>query len=177
MFLTILDLVLILIIFCFIAYGFALGLIQAIGSLVGLFLGAWIAGMYYQPVGDWLSPFILNNQKAAYVVAFILVFIIVSKIVGLIFLLIEKVFHIISIIPFLKTINRLAGGLLGLAEGVLFLGLGLYVANQFFQSGRIHELIQESQVAALLLIAAKLLVPLIPKLIEQAKSFILDKIQ
>jgi len=64
-------------------------------------------------------------------VAFILIFILINKIIGLIFYLIGKAFNLISIIPFLKSINRLAGLILGLIEGVLVMGLVIYAVAKF----------------------------------------------
>ena len=74
MFLTILDLVLILILFIFITFGFVLGLLQAIGAIVGVAVGTWLAGHFYQPVAAWLTPIFLGHSLAANIVAFILIF-------------------------------------------------------------------------------------------------------
>ena len=63
MYLTILDLVLILIVFIFITFGFITGLIQTIGALVGIVAGTWIAGLYFEPVGQWHRTVDIDTPK------------------------------------------------------------------------------------------------------------------
>lgn len=167
MFLTILDLILLLILFLFIAFGFALGLVQTIGALIGVVLGAWLAGQWYQPVGDWLTPILLGHATAAYIIAFILVFTIINRLVGLAFWFINKIFNLISIIPFTKSLNRLLGALLGLLEGTLALGIILYFSSQITISEWWLEVINGSQVAGWLMAMAGILVPLLPEIIEK----------
>lgn len=128
---TLIDVLLIAIILFFGAAGFFFGFIGSIGSLIGLFVGAWTAGKYFSPVADWLTPILLGHSDIAKVVAFILIFILINRIIGLVFYLIEKMFNIISLIPFLKSINRLAGLILGLVEGCLVMGLVIYALAKF----------------------------------------------
>ncbi len=128
---TLIDVILIAIVLFFGAGGFFFGFIGTVGSLVGLSLGTWAAGRYFSPVADWLTPIFLGHSDTARVVAFILIFILINKIIGLIFYLIGKVFNLISIIPFLKSINRLAGLILGLIEGALVVGLVIYAVAKF----------------------------------------------
>ena len=162
MFLTIPDIIIILIIFGFAMYGLIMGLIEAVGSMVGLFLGVTLGSMYFRPFGEWLSPFIFSSQRTAYIVAFIIIYIIVSKAIGIVFLILEKFFHIIAIIPFLKTINRIAGAIFGLAEGLIFSSLVLYIANGLFTTGVIHEAISGSKVAGILLGFAGIILRVLP---------------
>lgn len=171
MFLTIFDLILLLILFCFISFSFWLGLIQTLGGIVGLFLGVWISGMYYEPFAAWLGPYLLDHENVAKVIAFIVIFTIVNRLVGLIFYLINKIFNLISIIPFLKSINRLAGALLGFVEGVLILGAILLMVSHFPISEWLTQIIEGSRVASWLLkIANIVLSPLLPEIIIQIQS-------
>jgi membrane protein required for colicin V production len=110
---TLVDIILILIVFLFVAAGFGLGLVRSIGALVGLALGAWIAGRYFMPVAEWLTPILMGRETAAKIVAFILIFFIVNRLVLLIFHFIGKGLGVLSFIPFAKTINRVGGVLLG----------------------------------------------------------------
>ncbi|MFA6215413.1 MAG: CvpA family protein [Patescibacteria group bacterium] len=172
MFLTILDLILILALFLFIAFGFTLGLVQTIGALVGVVLGAWLAGMWYAPFSSWLEPFLLGHPAAAKIIAFILVFTIINRLVGLIFWIINKVFNLISIIPFTKSLNRILGAIFGLLEGTLVLGLILYFVSRFITSDWFMAAITSSKVAMLLVQIAGILTPLLPELLRQLKSAI-----
>lgn len=172
MFLTIFDLILLLILFLFIAFGFALGLIQTIGALIGVVFGAWVAGHYYQPFGDWLAPFLLGKTTVAYIIAFIVIFTVINRLAGLVFHLINKIFNIISIIPFTKSLNRLLGALLGFLEGTLVLGLILYFVSRFEISEWLSNVLASSKVAAWLIEMAAIITPLLPELLRQLKSVI-----
>ena len=170
MFLTILDLVLVFLIFLAVAFGFITGLIQAVGGFIGLALGAWAAGRFYDGVGVWLTPVFLGNSITAHIVAFILIFTVVNRLVGLVFWLVGKIFNLVSIIPFTKTINRLLGALFGLAEGVLGLGLSLYFINQVAFASWFHDVITVSKVAQWLIWASGILVPLLPEIVRRVQT-------
>lgn len=161
---TFLDLILILIIFIFVAFGFVMGLIEAVGSLVGLVLGVWLGGIFYKDVGAQIGNFI-PNKNFSYIVAFILIYAVASKLVALGFYILNKIYHLLTIIPFLKSINRIAGAIFGLIEAALVLGVILLFLAQFpFSSWMTGEL-AKSQVALWLMAMAKVLTPLLPKII------------
>lgn len=124
---TLTDLILVGLLTFFSALGFLWGLIQAIGALLGLFFGFWAALNLYQPAGDWLAANLIHQPIVSRVLAFILIFLIVSRLVGLLFWLVNKIFKLISLIPFLGSINRLGGLILGLAEGAIILGVAIYL--------------------------------------------------
>lgn len=166
MFLTILDLILILIIFCFVAFGFTLGLVQSVGALVGIIIGAFLAGKFYQPLAEWLNPVFLGNMGTASIVSFIILFTIVNRAIGIIFYIVNKIFNVLSIIPLLKSFNRLFGSLFGLIEGVLFLGVILYFISHSPFSPWLSEVISASKVAYWLMFIAQLITPLLPDLMK-----------
>lgn len=168
MFLTPLDLGLILAVFGFVAVGFATGFIQALGSLIGVVLGAWLAGIWYQPVGELISPWLGNRRGLAMVLAFGLVYLLVTKVIGVGVWLVTKVFHLLKFIPFFGTFNRLLGGLLGLAEGILAAGLVLQVASKVVPSVA-APMIAQSTVAGMLLAASAMLLPLLPAALRLVK--------
>ena len=167
MYISILDLILILIVFILIAFGFALGLVQTFGALVGVVLGTWLAGMYYDEVAGWLQGIFLGNAVTAKVVAFILIFTISNRLVGLAFWLINKIFNIISIIPFAKSLNRILGAIFGLLEAVLGLGIILYFTSQIIPSEWWQGILAGSKFALLLIDWAAILTPLLPELISK----------
>ena len=172
MFLTLFDLFLLLILFVFVASGFVAGLIQKVGNILGMILGVWFAGQYFTEFGGWLDQYIPGDERVAKIVGFIIIFVLVSNITGLIFLLLNKIFHLISIIPFLKTFNRLLGAIFGFAEGVLVLSLVIFIINIFFQEGWLAELIAKSQVAFWLLFIAKIWIPMLPEVLRKVKQII-----
>jgi uncharacterized membrane protein required for colicin V production len=150
MYFTILDLILILILFLFISFGFVIGFIQTVGALVGVVAGAFFAGQFFEPVSAWLEPVTLGNPNLARVIAFVVVFVLINRLVGLLFWIIDKVFGIISLIPFTKTLNRLLGALLGLIEGTLVVGLIVYFMQRFSFSDRIDGVLGDSAIVPIL---------------------------
>lgn len=166
MFLTIFDLILILVLFLFIAIGFVLGLIQGIGAIVGVFLGSWAAVWYYEPLGVWLTPILLGHSIIARVLAFLLIFGLVNRLVGLVFYIIDRIFGLIAIIPFLKSINRILGAILGLIEGVLAISLVLFFITHLGISAWLTEVIASSKVAGWLMKAVDILSPLLPSILK-----------
>lgn len=116
------DLILILILFSFVLFGLWFGLIHAIGGLLGTVIGAIVASRYYKRWGV---------TNLAQVISFIVLFTLGSRITAFIFYGIEKLLKVASILPGIKTINRLAGGLLGLAEGAIVVGVALVFMTKF----------------------------------------------
>lgn len=163
MFLTILDLALILALFIFIALGFSMGLIQAIGAIVGVILGAMIANDYFKDFGNFLTPFFLGNSALALTISFIIIFSIVNRLVGLIFYVVGKFFNLLSIIPFLKTFNRLLGAIFGAIEGCLVLGLLIYFLSGIQFWPWLNSTLAGSVIAPWLIYFAGILMPLIPQ--------------
>jgi uncharacterized membrane protein required for colicin V production len=147
-----------------------LGLIQTLGALIGIALGAYLAGLWYLPFGEWLTPIFLGHGVAAKIVAFTILFIIINRLIGFIFWIINKIFDIISIILFLKTINRLAGAILGLAEGVLVIGTILFVISKYSNNEWFNEVVGNSEVAAWIMAVAAIILPLLPEALKILKS-------
>lgn len=169
---TIFDLILVIIILIFVASGFWQGLIKKIGALVGLLAGILAAGYYFGSIAAWLAPFVKHNENLAKVIAFILVFIAVNVLVSVVFKVVDFIFGIFSIIPFMKTINRVLGGVLGLIEGIVTLGLLLIFIGKFPFAGFIDPLLTESNVANELSKVGNLLMPLLPEAVEQVKGLL-----
>ena len=163
MFFTLADVILIALLLVFAMLGFVMGLIGTIGALVGLVAGIWVANTLYLPVAGWLTPIILGNTGAAKSIAFIGIFIIINRLVALAFWFVNKMFNIISLIPFLKTINRLGGAILGLAEGVLILGVGVYAIAKFAgQVGWLTAALEGSKIAHIFVLTAQIFTKLLP---------------
>ena len=174
---TLFDLVLVLIIFFFTVSGFWFGLIMTLGSLVGTVAGVLVAGHYFETLAVKLSGLAMGNAGVAKVFAFILIFLLVSRFVGFIFWIINKIFNIIAIIPFLKSLNRIAGGVLGFIEGVVVLGVVLVIAAKYITFQWYADAVLASKIAQWLMKYGDLLVPLLPKTTLEAQSLLLDKLK
>jgi len=170
---TILDTILLVILAGFVFYGLFFGLIRTIGSLAGVVVGAWLASRFYLQVFDWAQDLFFGYNNLGKVLTFIILFTIINRLVGFIFSLLDKTFNIISIIPFLKTINRLAGAVLGFLLGGLVLGLILYVAARYsFIDSLFGNWLADSQLAPFLVRFAKILTPLLPEMLKKLQSLI-----
>lgn len=168
---TLVDVVLILIIFGFIAAGFVFGLIRSIGALIGLVLATFIAGRYFSFLAVWLTPIIGGNQALARVIAFTIVFIVINRVVALIFKWINGMFNFISFIPFLKTINNFGGAILGLAEGILTVGVFLYVIAKFMpEAGLVLVGLSNSRIAHYTVAISQLLIKVLPEAFEKIQT-------
>ena len=107
------------------------------------------------------------------VIAFLIVFGIVSRLVSWLFALLDKALRLLSIIPFLKTINRLTGAALGLFLGGLILSLLIYFGSRYpWSQPWLTATLKTSEVAPWLLRLNDLVIPLLPKVLQQLKSII-----
>lgn len=170
---SIFDIILILSLFGFIYGGFFNGLIKSIGSILGIIIGAWAASHFYllmfAKIGYWFGPF----ESLGKIVCFILVFIIAAVAVGLLIRVIDKAYDLMSFIPFLKSINRLAGAFLGLLQGVLILGLILFVVAKYLPADSlVGGWLISSKLAPYFLIVAKVLFPFLSAAIKNLSSIV-----
>ncbi len=156
------DIIILVILALFVYKGVKLGLIEAIGGIIGLFVGAYMAGRYYEQVGDMLTGLLFNSEILANVLAFILVFIVVNRAIALLFWIIDKIFHVIAIIPFLKSFNHLLGGIFGLIEGVIFIGIIVFFLSLVPFTRGFGEKIEQSRFAGILETVGKIADPFIP---------------
>ncbi|MDD4332903.1 MAG: CvpA family protein [Patescibacteria group bacterium] len=157
----------------FVIYGLYFGLIRVVGSLLGIVIGAWLASHFYLLVSEWAKSLFFGHENLGKILTFIILFILINRLVSLIFMLIDRAYDIISIIPFLKTINRLAGAVLGFVEGALIIGIILYVASKYAPLGHwFSTMLGNSALAPFLLEFAKVLMPLLPEALKSVKSVI-----
>jgi len=168
---TIFDVILLLILGGFVMFGLWFGFIHTLGSLIGTFAGAFFAGLWYEPLAKWLES-IFGHPNLMRILAFILIFIIFNRLIGFVFYLLDKIFKFLTIIPFLKTINRLLGGLLGFFEGILVIGLSLFVISRFPLSDWFTNVLAASTVAPWFVATSKILQYVLPEILRQLHSVI-----
>lgn len=159
------DIILLIILSGFIFYGLFFGLIRTLGSLIGMVGGLWFTFIFYLTVFDWVKNLFFGHELAGKIVTFLILFTLINRLVGFIFALLDRTFDLISIIPFLKTINRLSGACLGFVEGGLVLGLVLLYISQTSFSGWLNG----SQVAPFLIGFTKSFMTFLPGLLDKIK--------
>ncbi len=170
---SIFDISLLVILAGFTFNGLFKGLIRLLGHIVSLIVGAYIASHYYLLVFEWGQDLAKGHDNIGKVVAFIILFIVVTRLVNLLFVVIEKIFKFIAFIPFTKYINNLLGAVLGFIEGSLFLGLILYVISRYTIIGNFFgDQLASSQVAPFLLKFTNIILPLLPDTLKALQSII-----
>lgn len=169
----IIDVILVVILSGFVFYGLFFGLIRSFGVLVGVVVGAVLASRLYLPVSNLIDPVFFGFNNLGKVLVFLVLFSLINRLVGFAFYLVEKVFRLVSIIPFLKTINRLGGAVFGFLAGGLAIGLVLYIISRYtLLDFWLGKWLVNSTVAPMFLKFNDILLPLLPDLLKKLKSLI-----
>ena len=170
---SIFDIVLIIILAACALRGFSSGLIKAVGSFVGLIAGAWLASHFYLNLAAATQKWYGGYDNIGKVVSFIIVFVVSTWAIHILFVILDKTYNLLAIIPFMKSINRLAGAVLMLFVGALILGLLLYVVARYVPADTTAgKWILNSVIAPWLLDLAKILLPFLSGGLKSIKSLI-----
>ncbi|MFA6098217.1 MAG: CvpA family protein [Patescibacteria group bacterium] len=162
---AIIDIILLIMFFGFVGAGFYFGLIHTLGAIIGVFVGVVAAGSLYRDISPFFQ-FVGLKSGVADVMAFIIIFLVVSRLIGFVVHMFDKGFQLARLIPFATTANRLAGALLGFIEGALVLGTILFVISHFQISPELNNAIDNSAFAGLLITLAKVVTPLVPNVLK-----------
>jgi uncharacterized membrane protein required for colicin V production len=168
---TIFDVILLIILGGFVMFGLWFGLIHTLGAIVGTFAGAFFAGLWYDFLGRWLES-LFGHPNLMKIIAFIFIFIVMNRLIGFGFYILDKIFQFVSIIPFLKTINRILGGILGFFEGVLVIGLSLFIIARFPVSDWFTVVLKASTLTPWFIKVSGVLQLMLPEILRQIQSVI-----
>lgn len=169
----IIDVILLIILSGFVFYGLFFGLIRTVGTFLGMIIGAVLASRLYLPVSVWLDTFFFGYHNLGKIIVFLILFSLINRLTGFVFYLLDKTFNLISIIPFLKTINRLGGAVLGFLSGSFSIGLVLYVASKYsILESFFGKWLVGSQFANFFLKFTKVLLPLLPEVLKKIQGLI-----
>ena len=163
-----LEIILLIVIIGFALVGFSAGLIQSVGTVVGVIVGAFIAGRSYEGAASFASPLFGGNDIVAVATSFILIFLLVTRIVGALFYMLNKAFKFFTIVPGLGLVNRIGGLALGLVEGLLFVGVALNLIQRLSIAEETMETLEASTLVHVLTTVTGWIMPLIPQLSEGA---------
>ncbi len=164
------DVILFIIIGGFAIFGFWFGLIHTLGSLLGTVLGAYLASRYYEPMAGWLMSITGWEGNMPKVLMFIIAFVIINRLVGFGFWIVDKSLSFLTRMPFIKGINRFLGVVIGLFEGMITIGLILYFIDKFPLSEAIMIRIADSFLAPICISMANVLLPLLPEALRILQS-------
>ncbi|OIO20163.1 MAG: hypothetical protein AUJ37_00995 [Candidatus Magasanikbacteria bacterium CG1_02_41_34] len=173
------DIVLLIIIAVFAMFGIWFGFIHTLGSLLGTVVGAYVSSRYYLWLATWITHITGWSDNLSNVIALTIVFVVANRVIGFLFWLIERFFHPLSSLPFIGSINRFLGLVLGFFEGMITLGLIFYFIDKFPVGDIFMGWVSASVVVPYTLHSAEILLPLLPDAITQLKSTIdiLGKLQ
>ncbi len=143
---TFIDLALLVLLIVFVIFGLYFGLLHTAGSLIGALIAIVGAGYALGYVVDWLSAFVSVGPTWT-VIIFIVLFLIISRLVGFVFYLIERTVGIITRLPFISSLDHLLGGILGLLEGMVVSGVLVHAALVYLPAGAFTAAINVSTVA------------------------------
>ena len=101
-------------------------------------------------------------SSAARIVTFLLLFFLISRGIGLLFWVADRLFGFLRWIPFAKSLNRLGGGILGFAEGVIVVGAVLFFIVTYLPTSSVRGWLDASEVSKYLLTAMSGLQGLLP---------------
>lgn len=164
------DIVLLIIIGGFGTAGFMFGFIHTFGSLLGTVFGVYLASRYYDILADLLIGILGWGGNGIRFVMFVIAFLIINRLVGLLFWFISKTLKLAATLMMLNIVNRILGVLFGIFEGVVTIGIAIYFIDKYPLSQKLMEMIVTSDVAPYTLKVANMLLPLLPKAMQVLKS-------
>ncbi len=163
------DIVLLVIIGAFILFGFFFGFVHTLGSLIGSMIGIFLSTRLIDPVFDRFG-FMFGGGQFGRIVLFIIVFFIISRLIGILFWFFGKIWDVLSFIPFAKTIDRFLGAIFGLVEGLVVIGVVIFYAMQVLPKDTLLAALQTSEVANYLVAMVSALQVLLPEGLRTAKE-------
>lgn len=173
------DIILLLTIGAFALAGIWFGFVHTLGSLIGTVLGIYLATRYFEILAGWLVKVFGFGGNAPKVIAFIVAFFVINRLVGFGFWFLEKFIGFLTRLPFIRSLNRLLGLLLGAAEGVITVGAAIYFIERFPLSLPFMSQLANSRVAPYTVGVATILLPLVPeaiKLLQSTVDYVEDRV-
>jgi len=164
------DIIIFIIIGGFAMFGFWFGFFHTLGSLLGTLAGIFLGSRYYEPMADWLIHITGWGENISRVIMFTIAFFIINRLVGLVFYGVDRLLRIVTRLPFIASMNRFFGLFLGIAEGMITLGMIIFFIERFPISERVMTWIAESNIAPHLSALAGKLWPLLPDAMRAVNS-------
>lgn len=127
---SLVDLILILTVGGFTAFGLFFGLVRTLGGLIGTVVGMVVASRMVGPVYDRFG-FLFGGGGTGKVVAFLIVFFLFGRIFGLGLWLLRTIFGWFAWIPLAGLMDKVLGAVFGFVEGLIFVSVALFFALQF----------------------------------------------
>lgn len=167
---SIFDIVLLVIISSFALFGLWFGLVHTLGSLIGTAFGVYLASRYYEHAANWVIGFTGWGQNYVKVIIFVVTFLLITRLVGFVFWVMEKFLTIFTRMPFIHGLDRIMGAIFGAFEGAIVVGVTLFFISRFPISLTFMAGLEHSQLAPPLVKLASILLPLFPEALRLLRS-------
>lgn len=106
--------------------GFSKGLIIELATLIGFVVGILAAWYFSGYVQDLLKEYFTLNDQALRIISYIVIFLVVI----LVFYLIGKVLEKVIDLVMLGWLNKILGGIIGLAKGIVLICIILFIIEK-----------------------------------------------
>ena len=133
-----------------------------LGSLVGAVVGTMVAGIFGPVFGDFLTQ-VFGRPELMSIIAFLSIFIIVARLVGFAFYMLDEKFDFLKNTPIVSGVDRLVGGGIGFFEGMLVIGISLFVISQAQVSPAVAAQLQASTLVPWFISVSTVLQTFLPK--------------
>ena len=122
----VLDIVLLVIFIPAIIRGITKGFVEQLAALLSIFLSAYVAYLFADKVGVWLSQWItFNSPTVLYILSFVVVIILCVLVMNLVAKVLSKVIDAIA----LGWLNRILGFVIAIFNTALVLGIIFIIFN------------------------------------------------
>lgn len=138
-----LDIAILVVIAGFLVKGVLRGLLKEVCSLLGLLIGGFLAFRYQAALGEVILDASGWPSQVCLVLAFLVLFFASVVFFGLLGFLLSRFVKLV----FLGGMNRVAGGIFGIVQGVLLLGVVLFAVSLRPLPKTIEPAFNESQLA------------------------------
>ncbi len=167
-----LDLAFIVVLLIFIIQGWFVGFFHILTSLIASVLGVFLAGQFYEGLSDRFGYLLNFGREWNLLLSFIAIYIVTTKVFSL---LVWGATHSLGLHPagwLTRTFNRGLGALLALAEGIIILGLTVYLLQRLPFSEIYQQGLASSMLAPILLSAIAWLIPLLPSVLRKVQEIV-----
>lgn len=152
--------------------GFSTGLIHSVGSLLGVIVAALGASRWFATLTPWVEPLVGSNTLAAAIISFVVLFLLINRGIGVILMLVDRVFNIVAVVPGMKILNRLGGAFFGFLEGAFAIGITLHFISRLPANGTVAGAFEHSRLVPRFLDISAWLVALLPEVLQNARSIL-----
>jgi membrane protein required for colicin V production len=143
---NLLDIIILLVLLFFALKGLLRGLVNEVSSLAGLLLGGWLAYRYYPNLSVPMRNILHTPEHISAFLAFMIILMLAGFFAHILGNIVTTALHVVM----LGGLNRVGGGVVGAAEGVLLLSMLFCIGTADFMPLKLKQKIQMTESASML---------------------------